>query len=240
MSVQIMFSHTKEILALTIPILSVMVIVSLTTAGVINMRGESTLTPQSENTDQISSSQESNTPVPSEVASQVEKSSTSSASSSNNAESADPTATAAPTTHPETAESTESAATATATPTSSPTPTVTPGMTVTPTVSEGSFQFKVIQKAENEDVPVEDAKVVIKNSENGEILYEGISDTEGTTPEWQIPDVSEIDVYAYPPSALDTYCGTVLHTEIESLNTAQPIDLTLVHSEDTEFCIQED
>ncbi|KKS23781.1 MAG: hypothetical protein UU81_C0019G0019 [Microgenomates group bacterium GW2011_GWC1_41_8] len=236
MSVQTMFSHTKEIVALTIPILSVMIIVSLATAGVINLKDESTLTPKTDNTVPITDTQETSVPLPSEVASQVEKSNTSSAS-----ESINPTATATPTTNPQTEESTASAVSETATPTTQPTPTITliPSVTISPTISEGSFQFRVIQTVDNEDVPVEGAKVVAKKTEPDETIYEGITNTEGLTLQWKVPDFAEIDVYAYPPAVLDTYCGTVLHAKIESLILNKPIDLTLVHSDNTEFCIQE-
>jgi len=236
MSVQTMFSHTKEIVALTIPILSVMIIVSLATAGVINLKDESTLTPKTDNTVPITDTQETSVPLPSEVASQVEKSNTSSAS-----ESINPTATATPTTNPQTAESSTSASVPSSTPTKEPasTETPTPSITISPTISEGLFQFRVVQTVDNKDVPVEGAKVVIKKTEPDETIYEGITNTEGLTLQWKVPDFAEIDVYAYPPAVLDTYCGTVLHAKIESLILNKPIDLTLVHSDNTEFCIQE-
>ena len=200
------------------------------------MRDESTLIPEADNTVSITGTQETSVPLPSEVASQVEKSSTSSASESTN-----PTATATPTTNPQTEESTASAVSETATPTTQPTPTITliPSVTISPTISEGSFQFRVIQTVDNEDVPVEGAKVVAKKTEPDEMVYEGITDTGGMTPQWKVPDFAEIDVFAYPPAALNTYCGTVLHAKIESLILYKPIDLTLVHSYSTEFCIQE-
>ncbi|MCR4264239.1 MAG: hypothetical protein NUV98_05990 [Candidatus Roizmanbacteria bacterium] len=247
MFIQTMFSHTKEILALTVPILSVMIIVSLATAGVINLKSESTPTPETDSTVSVTDTPDTSTPVPSEVASQVEKSSTSSAAESNNSPAdvtgtVDPTAPATPTTNPQETEASPSALIVSPTPTNGPTTTiaVTPTITISPTVAEGSFQFRVVQTAETEEVPVEGAKVVVKKTETAELVYEGITNSDGMTPQWKVPTVPEIDVFAYPPAALDTYCGMVLHAVIQSLNLTQPIDLTLVHSDTTEFCIQED
>lgn len=237
-----MFSHTKEILGLTVPIFSVLVIVSLATAGVINLRSESTsTTDQQTGTPAITITEEEN-PTASEVASQVEKSSSttvtdaeSEGDSNGPSDEGDVHTTTSPTEQPKAAESTASALSATATPTQG----VTPSITITPTVTEGSFQFRVIQSSDDEEVTIEGAKVIVEDPETGDVLYEGMTNEEGVTPEWQLPELEELDIFAYPPPTLKTYCGMVLHATIESMEASTPIDLTLVHAGSTEFCIQE-
>ena len=96
-------------------------------------------------------------------------------------------------------------------PTATPIPTQAPTTAPTPTSAPeitSPVYIVAYQHAGNQDYTISNAKVIVKNKNNGQQLGYGFTDSSGRSPTWNVPKDTNVEVYLYPPNSPNTpLCG---------------------------------